>query len=352
MQSEKYIIIIDTNFLGSYDKNNELISKNFKYLSVGKAIFASLIEFVKSNSLTDSISIAIPKLVFEEIKEQEKRDFNKQIGVLDNTFSKFVEIDGFELKKGDINFEDHLSKKISAFIGKYKIICLDYPQNIVFPKLIDKVLKKHKPFYKNSRHDSGFKDSIIWESILEYAKNNKQFIYIFLTKDPDFNDKKLLEEFENIVGSKLILKEELSQVKAVIDEHLKLKLEFTEILNLYNQLVREKIIQIVSHCYPLINYPTNQFRIVDYILSHQINDIKGISNKEYELYIPIILRHETIYTGYSVVDELYSHYEYNNFQDTLVLKIEKEGTNYFIKDIHFISDRIQKINECMKIRFN
>lgn len=352
MVNEKYIIIIDTNFLGTYDKKGDIISKNFNYLSVSKNTFLSLIDFVNSNSLADNISIAIPKVVIDELKEQEKRDYFKNIALLDKTFTKFNDLSGFELKKGDLNFDTHLSGKIDAFIGKYNIIKVDYPPNDVMPKLIEKVLKKHKPFYKNYKNDSGFKDAIIWESILGYAKSNKKYNYIFLTKDPDFKDEKLLEEFENIVGSKLIIKEDLSKVKGFIDEHVQLKLEFNALLNLYNQIFREKIINMVSHCYPYINHPKSQFRIIEYNLSPQINDIRKISSNEYELIIPITLKHETEYTGYGVVDDLYSHYEYNDFQDIVILKIINENGIYSIIDFSFVSGKVPKVHECTKTRLN
>lgn len=67
MNFEKYIIVLDTNVLGSY-KDNSLITTNFKYLSICKNIFISLISFLKDSVLTQNISIAIPKIVIEELR--------------------------------------------------------------------------------------------------------------------------------------------------------------------------------------------------------------------------------------------------------------------------------------------
>lgn len=148
MNSKKYIIILDTNVLGSY-KGNGLIVTNFKYLSICKNIFIGLINFIKDTILTQNISIAIPKIVIEELRFQQEKTFNSQIESLKENFVKFEELSNFNLEIPDhYDYKTHLTEKTEAFIGKYAIEIINYPPNNVLPRLIKKVLNKESLFIK------------------------------------------------------------------------------------------------------------------------------------------------------------------------------------------------------------
>ena len=131
MRSKKYGIIIDTNFLGSYKKKS-LQTDNFNFLSVDKQLFFSLINFLQDNALTKDIKILIPKIVFEELKEQQNELYLEGLRKLKERFSKFSALNGFKLEAPELDYKLHIDKKIDAFISKYNITVLDYPSNDVF----------------------------------------------------------------------------------------------------------------------------------------------------------------------------------------------------------------------------
>jgi len=101
MGSQRYSIIVDTNILGYY-KDNKLVCTNFKYLAISKEIFLGLVKFLSDNGLVGNISIVVPKVVVDELKRQQEREYVVQLDKLKETFSRFAELTGF---KGGIRWD-------------------------------------------------------------------------------------------------------------------------------------------------------------------------------------------------------------------------------------------------------
>lgn len=337
MNSEKYIIILDTNVLGSY-KGNGLITTNFKYLSICKNIFTGLINFLKDSVLTQNISIAIPKIVIEELRLQQEGAFNSQIESLKENCVKFKELSNFQLEIPDhYDYKTHLTEKTEAFIGKYAIEVINYPPNDVLPKLIKKVLNKEKPFYKKKKQkDSGFKDALIWESIIDYAKKRPDTNFIFFTKDTDFNDSILLEEFKKITEKELKIMNSLAEVKTLLDETYQLRLDFRFIRILFDESFRESLYKVLRNHFFEIQTYNGPFPVIDYRIGESILDINRIDKDIYKLLVPIDILHETLYTGYSVVDDFYQPYEEDQHSGIVILTLRKtDAKEIFLQNITF-----------------
>ena len=337
MNFKKYIIILDTNVLGSY-KDDSLIITNFKYLSICKNIFIGLINFLKDSILTQNISIAIPKIVIEELRFQQERTFNSQIESLKENFVKFKELSNFKLEIPDhYDYKTHLTEKTEAFIGKYAIEVINYPPNDVLPKLIKKVLNKEKPFYKKKKQkDSGFKDALIWESIIDYAKKRPETNFIFFTKDTDFNDSILLEEFKKITEKELKIMNSLAEVKTLLDETYQLHLDFRLIKILFDESFRESLYKVLKNHFFEIQTYNGTFPVIDYRIGESILDINRIDKNIYGLLVPIDILHETPYTGYSVVDNFYQPYEEDQHSGIVILTLRKTAAKeIFLQNITF-----------------
>jgi hypothetical protein len=347
MSFEKYIIILDTNVLGSY-KNNSLIATNFKYLSICKNIFISLIDFLKGSSLKQNISIAIPKIVIEELNFQQESTFNSQIEQLKENFVKFKELSNFKLEIPDhYDYKTHLADKTEAFIGKYSIEVINYPPNDVLPRLIKKVLNKEKPFYKKEKQkDSGFKDALIWESIIDYAKKRPEKNFIFFTKDTDFNNSILLEEFKKITEKELKIMGSLTEVKTFLDETQQLHLDFRLISILFDESFKENLYKVLRNHFFEIKTYNGTFLVIDYKIGKSILDVNKINKDIYEIFVPIDVLHETPYTGYSIVDNFYQPYERDQHSGIAILKLRKTATKeIFLQNITF--DMIDLLGQCI-----
>lgn len=323
MASQKYSIIVDTNMLGYYKRDN-LICSNFNYLAVCKEMFLGLIRFLKDNGLTQNISIVVPKVVFEELKKQQEKSYLTQLIKLKGSFSKYADLPGFNLEIPDLNYSKHLEQKSGGFVSKYGITQLDYPDNGVLPKLISRVLNREKPFYKKeSNKDSGFKDALIWESILDYAERHKEEEIIFLTKDTDFKDAKLSQEFKERTGRDLKVIDNLTDIKTFLDETQQLNLDFAWIRNSFSQTIRETLYRVLRENFDGIAVNGCLFRVRDFRVGKDLIDINRTDKGRYELRVMIRVRHETTYTGYGVVDDIYEPYEEYESAGVALLNVEK-----------------------------
>lgn len=350
MGSQRYSIIVDTNILGYY-KNNKLVCPNFKYLAISKEMFLGLVKFLSDNGLTENISVVVPKVVVEELKRQQEREYVAQLDKLKETFSRFAELPGFKLETPELDYTGHLEQKGKGFISKYGIVELGYPENAVLPKLIGRVLNREKPFYKSERgKDSGFKDALIWESILDYAARHKEHKIIFLTKDPDFRDTKLLAEVKEKMGKELEVIGNLTDVKTFLDEAQKLNLDFAWVRSLFNNTFREVLYRVLLQNFDGIALYGGLFRIRDFGVGNALVDIDRMDKDNYDLRVMISVWHETPYTGYGVVDDMYKLYEENEHAGVAVLSVEKTRENkLLLLDIRFEGVKLIGNNKINKV---
>ncbi|MEK6891884.1 MAG: PIN domain-containing protein, partial [Nanoarchaeota archaeon] len=79
----------------------------------------------------------------------------------------------------------------------HNIIFLDYPSDDCFKRILTRAIEKKKPFIeKNDHSDYGFKDVVIWESILNF-NNYKDFEkIIFFTNDKEAFNEDCVNEFK------------------------------------------------------------------------------------------------------------------------------------------------------------
>jgi len=265
MGLKKYTIILDTNILGNYKKGSLQVS-DFNYLQIDKDAFLSLIKFIQNNQLLKDVEIAFSKISIEEIKHHQNELFKNKKEKLVRLINELSSVGTSNTNLEDLDYEKHLSDKARAFAGVYGLKVLEYPPDSCLKKLIEKALKHKKPFYKKDS-DSGFKDALIWESIIHYAKENPDREYIFLTTDPDFSQD-LEEEFMSETESEIIIKSSVLDVKKILVEKATLKTHF------------DKMSQIYSEKFKIIEDGVNEkFRNI--IVEGDMLDIERISLNKY-----------------------------------------------------------------------
>ncbi|MGI6434975.1 MAG: PIN domain-containing protein [Syntrophomonadaceae bacterium] len=79
-----------------------------------------------------------------------------------------------------------------------------------FSKILDRVFKKVPPFLSfDGASDKGFKDSLIWLSLLEFFQSNGEDDIIFITNDNGFrkNTDALCKEFSEFTGKSIVIKD-------------------------------------------------------------------------------------------------------------------------------------------------
>ena len=191
----------------------------------------------------------MPEIVQEELLEQRKSAFNESY---DNFAKKY---DGLSFAlNGEIpksNIDELLQSEREKYSGKFKLIKLEYT-NELFEKMVNDALKKNAPFDKKlegKKTDAGFKDALIWQTIIHSKEIDDCDEFYFFTADSAFKDGKeeLVKEFNehhnktkiNIISIKC----EGSQRQEVLNTLInKYNLYKTDVIKLYN---KEIIIEFI-----------------------------------------------------------------------------------------------------------
>lgn len=188
----KTLIVFDSNSLRS------TIDGKVAYASFEFGGPFKLIEkFIADKELQEDVFIAIPAWAIVELKDQKQRQYAEDLESFKSNFKRLKALPHFahlEVDDEAFNCGDHIQQKSEEYLAsksEVKIIELkEEKANDVLKSLMERVLKEQKlkrPFAHTGKfNDAGFKDNLIWESILNYAELANYHKLIFLTKDGDY----------------------------------------------------------------------------------------------------------------------------------------------------------------------
>lgn len=186
-----YMVVMDTNCFENYSETRVLSP----YCSCNKC--HTFFSDRKNESGLPIGSYFITESVFHEIIQQRINDYNDTKAELEKISRKLnIKVD----IKDNIDFESELKDYLDGFC----IQILPHPDNEIFPKIIQRALQKRLPFKpigegKNQKaSDKGFKDVLLWESILNYNLEKERIGKVFLltANEKDFPERYLLEEWK------------------------------------------------------------------------------------------------------------------------------------------------------------
>lgn len=187
--SHEYFVIFDTNVLyHAYDKKADFSSFSFN------STYENIVGYINQLDIYERVTIVIPTVVWNEMEHQiidahqsKIRDFRDKV-----TKHFFPEIEVID--KGDIDY----SEFIRPIIDRYRtslssdintVIELPIATATRYSSIVERAFEKRPPFEgKDKKSDKGFKDALLWESILEFASQHKQAKIIYYSKDNAFGD--------------------------------------------------------------------------------------------------------------------------------------------------------------------
>lgn len=111
-----------------------------------------------------------------------------------------------------------MQKKYETLFGK-NIIPIN-KSSADFERILQRAYMKVPPFI-TSGTDKGFKDSLMWLSVIDYFKANGESEIIFVSNDNGFKENAnfLCAEFEENTGKKIDIKDN-SYYKSIFDEYV------------------------------------------------------------------------------------------------------------------------------------
>lgn len=279
MSNEKeYWLFFDTNVLFQlYDKKADFNSFSFN------STFENVCDMLSQLDIYERVSVGIPKVVWNEMTQQIIEAHATRVLEFGSYIKKW-KFPEFRVATCDIeDYPNYIKSVVERYKeelekGLIKITELSLPSASRFQSVMERAFSKLPPFGgKEKNSDKGFKDVLIWESILEFTAQHENANIIFYTKDKGYKDV-LVDEFEKLYpnASIAILSAE-NEIKPVLEEWAKSIDEYS-----YQPIGEENdvdpfaewvespnfVVQLIDHDYGLIPQSAlvaeTIFKLVDY----------------------------------------------------------------------------------------
>lgn len=217
-----YWLIFDTNVLfQAYEKKADFTSFSFN------ATFENVINMVNKLDIYNQVTIAIPSVVWNEMKKQIIEKHDELLLSYKSTISKKLFPEYSIQENPSIDYPDYIKTKIEEYKkeiskGLNEVIDIPIASNNRFESIINRAFSKLPPFEgKDKKSDKGFKDALLWEGILEFALKHPKSKIIYYSKDTAFGEFLLKEFTENVADSSLFICKNEDEVKMQLEKWAK-----------------------------------------------------------------------------------------------------------------------------------
>ena len=213
-----YCLIFDTNALfQAYEKRADFTTFSFN------ATFENVIDMINKLDIYNQVTVAIPSVVWNEMEKQIIEKHDELLLTYKSTISKKRFPEYSVQENSTINYPEYIRAKIAEYKkeiseGFNKVIEIPIASNDRFESIINRAFSKLPPFEgKDKKSDKGFKDALLWESVLEFALNHRNSKIIYYSKDNAFGEFLLKEFAENVAESSLFICKNESEVKTQLE---------------------------------------------------------------------------------------------------------------------------------------
>jgi hypothetical protein len=286
MSERKTLIIFDTNVLRATEQN-EITYGAFEFgLS-----YTRIKSFVDENGLTDFVELAVPRFVVDELNKQKTNTYLSDIKKLSKIYSRLsdlpnVDQESMKLPNLSFDYEDHIENLASTYFAEKKIKIIELPSDDklkdFFYRILDRALNSRAPFISsNDYSDAGFKDALIWESILSY-NDIKDFKKIILITRASGFDKDCIGEFEEKVKKVLFIKPSedlaINELTSIYGDFLENKPVFDFARDSYFRDYLKKHVLQMKFVITDQKYPITSFEILEPCES--IEEVEEVTDNE------------------------------------------------------------------------
>ena len=213
-----YCLIFDTNALfQAYEKKADFTTFSFN------STFENVIDMINQLDIYNQVTVAIPSVVWNEMEKQIIEKHDELLSTYKSMISKKRFPEYSIQENPDINYPEYIKNKLTEYkkeisVGLNKVIELPIASNNRFESIINRAFSKLPPFEgKDKKSDKGFKDALLWESILEFSLTHRNSKIIYYSKDNAFGEFLLNEFAENVSDSSLFICKNESEVKVQLE---------------------------------------------------------------------------------------------------------------------------------------
>ena len=282
-------VFLDTNILHS------------KSTDFTKARFAEkleeLIGEIEVNDLYTYVKLVIPQVVISELRKQQIDDCTETVRALRKikVTDQVIELPTDYEKTCDTVFDGTLDDLQD---GTVEVDIAPYPPNEALQGLIHRAISKQPPFEgKEKESDKGFKDAVIWESLLDYKRNNARDVFVLYSRDTKITDAFLAKEYLKLFGEEIhmIYRDDPNSHKKLLDK-LRVLSDVEEERATFSQQLKDRLIMLMQ------DLPSEYF---------------AETGKTYELDSEKIRVDDCHINGVTITDEIEDHTDIITFYLTL-----------------------------------
>lgn len=240
----KTLIVFDTNAL----RSTEAGQVAYRFFAFGKP-FQLIEEYINTNNLNEYIHLAIPSWAIEELKDQKNRQYLEDVERYKEVTERLFGLPSFQkipFPQEEFDCRAYIQEKAEEFLATKQLKKLDIKEELastVLKSMMSRVLKEEKlkkPFAHSGKYkDAGFKDNIVWESLMHYDDVEAYDKFIFITKDTDYGN--CQNEFKEKWNKHIITLKDENSVKA-------------EILKDYELYIKERALYDYTHKEYFLDY--------------------------------------------------------------------------------------------------
>lgn len=217
-------------------------------------IYTEYIETLNKVKSKHELVYYMPEVVVDELLMQKEFSFNQSYKFFEDRYKENSYALLGELPKN--NIKEILVQEKEEYKEKYKLIKLEYTAELM-ETLVKETLMKKAPFDKSAegkKTDAGFKDALIWKTIVLSTDIDESEEFYFFTADKAFDEGKeeLINEFKskhpktkiNIIYIEPDGSHKQNALNYIIDKHGLYK---TDVIELYDENLVKKYFDKISY---------------------------------------------------------------------------------------------------------
>ena len=260
---QEYFVIFDTNVLyHAYDKKADFSAFSFN------STYENVVGYINQLDIYERVTIVIPTVVWNEMERQiidahqsKIRDFREKA-----TKHCFPEIEVTD--KGDIDYSEFIHPIIEDYRTGLssdinKVIELPIATATRYSSIIERAFEKKPPFEgRDKKSDKGFKDALLWESILEFSSKHNQAKIIYYSKDNAFGEELEKEFAHNYPEASIVICATESSVRENLESWAK-EIDIYSYTPIENYVEHKEIIDWLQSADFLVQIIDRDFRLIE-----------------------------------------------------------------------------------------
>lgn len=288
----KTLIVFDTNSLRS-TIGGKVVYSSFEFGGAFKIIE----EYILGNNLQNDVALAIPAWAIVELKDQKERQYEEDLAVFKTNFERLKNLPHFStvnIDEAEFNCADFVHQKSEEYLAtKTSINIIELKEekaNEVLKSMMVRVLKEQKtkrPFsHSGVFKDAGFKDNLIWESILNYEELTNFDKLVFLTKDGDYTGCEY--EFRGRWDKHIEIKKDEASVIAEIEKDYKNYIDFRQLYTYANSAYFKDYLSDIFTPKTTIFFEDEDCTILNFKVEEYCTKVEMTEDEDGDFTMPVI----------------------------------------------------------------